>query len=103
MLAEVHPAMSKPRLQINVRASEQSLARLFGLMDRMSEALGITVSQADVIQAALIELEKKYPPIPGKPSTLAQDGPSAADDAQDKGSGDRGATAKGEATSGKPA
>ena len=29
----------------------------------MQAAQGIEVSQADVIQAALIELEKRYPPV----------------------------------------
>jgi hypothetical protein len=56
-----------PRKQINVRASDETLDRLTALAERMSKVLNISVSQADVIQAALIELEKRYPPVAPEP------------------------------------
>jgi len=55
--------MSPPRRQLNVRLTEESEARLKGLMERMRATLAINVSQSDVIQAALVELEKRYPPV----------------------------------------
>jgi hypothetical protein len=54
--------MPSTRRQLNVRLSEESEARLKGLVERMRSALGIQVSQSDVIQAGLVELEKRYPP-----------------------------------------
>lgn len=45
---------------INVRANEETLDRLRRLAEVMTQTLGVEVSQADVIQAALVELEKKY-------------------------------------------
>jgi Arc/MetJ-type ribon-helix-helix transcriptional regulator len=54
--------MPSARRQINVRLSEESENRLKGLVARMRAALGIEVSQSDVIQAGLVELEKRYPP-----------------------------------------
>ncbi len=54
--------MPSTRRQLNVRLSEESEARLKGLVERMRAALGIAVSQSDVIQAGLAELEKRYPP-----------------------------------------
>ncbi len=62
--------MPSQRRQINVRLSEESEARLKGLVERMRAALGIDVSQSDVIQAGLVELEKRYPPDAGQ-SALA--------------------------------
>lgn len=53
--------MPSQRRQINIRLSEESEARLHRLMDSMRTALGINVSQADVVQAGLVELEKRYP------------------------------------------
>jgi hypothetical protein len=47
---------------INVRASEETIARLIALSERMSAALGMDVSQGNVISRALIELEKLFPP-----------------------------------------
>lgn len=59
--------MPSKRKQLNVRLSEEGEARLESLVERVRAALGIDVSKADVIQAALVELEKKYPPpIPPK-------------------------------------
>jgi hypothetical protein len=52
------------RRQVNVRLSPESEVRLAGLVARMRAALGIEVSQSDVLQAGLIELEKRYPPPP---------------------------------------
>lgn len=54
--------MASDRKQINIRLAPDSETRLHGLVERMTQALGFEVSQADVIRAALIELEKKYPP-----------------------------------------
>jgi hypothetical protein len=54
-------ATDPKRRQLNVRLTEETEARLKGLVERMKAALGINISQADVIQAALIELEKRYP------------------------------------------
>jgi hypothetical protein len=54
--------MPSTRRQINVRLSAESEARLKGLVERMRAVLGIQVSQSDVIQAGLVELEKRYPP-----------------------------------------
>jgi hypothetical protein len=42
--------------------NDDPLQRLAGLGERMRAALGIQVSQSDVINAALVELEKRYPP-----------------------------------------
>jgi len=60
--------MPSQRRQLNVRLSEEGEARLKGLVERMRDALGINVSQSDVIQAALVELEKRYPPV--EPDTI---------------------------------
>jgi hypothetical protein len=57
--------MPSQRRQINIRLSEESEVRLKGLVERMRAVLGIDVSQADVIQAGLVELEKRYPPDAG--------------------------------------
>ena len=46
-----------------MRISEESEKRLNELRERMHAALGIEVSQADVVQAGLVELEKRYPPV----------------------------------------
>lgn len=65
--------MPSQRRQINVRLSEESEQRLKRLTQRMRVTLGIDVSQSDVIQAGLVELEKRYPDeangAPLKPST----------------------------------
>lgn len=53
--------MQSKRKQFNVRLSDEGLDRLGRLVSGMKGALGIDVSQADVIHAALVELEKKYP------------------------------------------
>jgi hypothetical protein len=53
--------MPSQRRQFNLRLSEESEVRLKGLVERMRAVLGIEVSQADVIQAGLVELEKRYP------------------------------------------
>ena len=53
--------MPSQRRQINVRLSEESEARLKRLVERMRAVLGIEVSQSDVIQAGLVQLEKRYP------------------------------------------
>jgi hypothetical protein len=53
--------MPSRRKQINVRLSDEAEVRLKGLQERMRALLGIDVSRADVINAALIELEKRYP------------------------------------------
>jgi Arc/MetJ-type ribon-helix-helix transcriptional regulator len=53
--------MPSQRRQINVRLSKESEARLKRLVESMRAALGIDVSQSDVIQAGLVELEKRYP------------------------------------------
>lgn len=54
--------MPSNRKQLNIRLSDETEARLEGLMVSMHAALGIEVSKADVVQAALVELEKRYPP-----------------------------------------
>jgi hypothetical protein len=54
--------MPSTRRQLNVRLTPEGEDRLKGLVERMCAALGFTVSQSDVIQAALVELEKRYPP-----------------------------------------
>jgi hypothetical protein len=56
--------MPSERRQINVRLSEESEQRMKRLLESMRGALGIAVSQSDVIQAGLVELEKRYPPLP---------------------------------------
>jgi hypothetical protein len=56
--------MPSQRRQLNIRLSQESEDRLKGLVERMRATLGITVSQSDVVQAGLIELEKRYPPEP---------------------------------------
>lgn len=53
--------MPSTKRQLSVRAEDETHARLAGLVQRVSEALGVPVSQADVVRLALIELEKKYP------------------------------------------
>jgi hypothetical protein len=62
--------MPSTRKQLNVRISHESQNRLNALVERMRAALGIEVSQADVVQAALVELEKRYPP--AAPAEAAQ-------------------------------
>lgn len=54
--------MPSIRKQLNIRLSDESEARLAGLVERMRAAIGVDVSKADVVNAALIELEKRYPP-----------------------------------------
>lgn len=54
--------MPSQRKQLNIRLSDETDERLVGLVARMRAELGISVSKADVVQAALIELEKRYPP-----------------------------------------
>ena len=60
--------MPSKKKQLNVRVSDESDERLRSLMERMKAALGIDVSQSDVIQAALLELERRYPPPPAAKS-----------------------------------
>lgn len=54
--------MPSKKQQINVRVSDAAVLRLAAVVESMSAALGFPVSQADAIEAALVELEKKYPP-----------------------------------------
>jgi hypothetical protein len=54
--------MPSERKQINIRLTEQSLARLLALVERMREETGMNLSQSDVLMAGLKELERKYPP-----------------------------------------
>jgi hypothetical protein len=63
--------------QLNIRLSEEGEARLASLMASMSATLGIKVSQADVVHAALAELEKRYPPLkePEAPPPAAEEKP----------------------------
>lgn len=56
--------MPSKRKQLNIRLSEENEQRLESLVVRIRAALGINVSKSDVIQAGLVELEKKYPPTP---------------------------------------
>ncbi len=50
------------RRQVNLRLDATNEARLARLVITMRNALGIPdLSQADVVMAALVELEKRYP------------------------------------------
>lgn len=61
--------MERPkRKQINVRVDDESEARLNRLVDTASAALGLNLSQSDVIRLALIALEEKYAADTKKPS-----------------------------------
>jgi hypothetical protein len=64
--------MPSQKKQLNIRISEEGEARLKRLVESMKAALGIDVSQADVIQAGLVELEKRYPGTPpnNKPASM---------------------------------
>jgi hypothetical protein len=53
--------------QINVRVSAAAVERLARVVESMSAVVGFAVSQADAIEAALVELEKKYPPAGSPP------------------------------------
>jgi Arc/MetJ-type ribon-helix-helix transcriptional regulator len=77
--------MPSTRRQINVRLSEESEARLKGLVERMRAALGIQVSQSDVIQAGLVELEKRYPPDQAAAKAAPQPPPAEATKAKARG------------------
>jgi hypothetical protein len=54
--------MSRLRRQINVRLDLVSQRRLSRLLPMVSEAVGIDLSQSDLIRLALLELEKRYAP-----------------------------------------
>jgi hypothetical protein len=56
------------RKQLNVRMDEESEDRLARLVVAMRQAIGIRVSQSDVVRAALVELEKLYPQAPPEPT-----------------------------------
>jgi hypothetical protein len=72
--------MPSKRPQLNVRVKQETVDRLNRLQARMAKALGIEVSQADVISAALLHLEAtKYGP--------ELDGPAPAPSRRKKGSG----------------
>jgi hypothetical protein len=78
--------MPSNKRQINVRVSDAAVARLAAVTESMARALGFSVSQADAIEAALIELEKKYPAAGsgGAPPANAAEGP-AGKEAKGKG------------------
>lgn len=77
--------MPSKRKQLNVRLSDDSELRLEELVLRMRAALGIEVSKSDVIHAALVELEKRYPPIAERssPATVADSGKGKRKQKQD--------------------
>lgn len=47
---------------MNIRLPDEGFAKIADLVERMRAALGINVTNTDVITAALAELEKRYPP-----------------------------------------
>jgi hypothetical protein len=55
--------MPSDRKQINVRLENDAVRKLKELRASMKAAIGNEFSQADVIAAALTELQKKYPPV----------------------------------------
>jgi predicted DNA-binding protein len=76
--------MPSNRRQLNIRLSPETEKLLAGLVERMRAVLGIPVSQADVIQAGLHELAKKYladdaaeAPAPKKQPRKGKAGPHA--------------------------
>jgi hypothetical protein len=77
--------MPSQRRQINIRLTEESEARLQALMRRMRAVLGFDLSQSDVIQAGLAELEKRYPPGPGEDALPAADNGTPGEAAAPKG------------------
>lgn len=54
--------MASRRNQINVRLTEAGEVRLYALIERMTLYTGIPLSMSDVVNAALAELERRYPP-----------------------------------------
>jgi hypothetical protein len=56
-------AVPSGRKQLNIRLDPATEARLPRVREAASAALGIPLSVADVFRLALIELEKKYPPL----------------------------------------
>ncbi len=72
--------MPSKRPQLNVRLTEDELALVARLGQRLERDTGIPMSQADVIRAALHELRKRYPEEqvpasngrPGEPGQAAQ-------------------------------
>lgn len=79
------------RGQLNVRLNDQGKARLYGLVERMRAVLGMpNLSQADVLHAALAELERRYPEgceagtAPPLPVERTRRGPAPMKPAQEK-------------------
>jgi hypothetical protein len=83
--------MPSDRRQINIRLDPETEQRLPRVRKATSEALGLNLSNADVVRLALIELERKYPspqwvipagelvtPKRGRPPKKGQDIPTAA-------------------------
>ena len=60
--------MPSNRKQLNVRLDDESEGRLARLVVAVTGAIGIRVSQSDVVRAALVELEKLYPQAPPEPT-----------------------------------
>jgi hypothetical protein len=54
-------AMPSDRKQINIRLDPETEARLPRVRAAVSAAIGLNLSNSDLIRLALIELEKKYP------------------------------------------
>lgn len=55
--------MPSKRKQFNVRLPDETMAKIDEVMKRMHQSLNIDISRADVIVAAIAELEKRYPPM----------------------------------------
>lgn len=72
--------MSSDRRQLNVRFdSDEAMERIRSLQERMRQALGMRVSMSGVVQAALTELEKRYPPGSGGSSAAVPASPAPAE------------------------
>ena len=54
--------MPSDRKQINMRVDGETEELLRGLVASCSAAIGLALSQSDVVRLALQELAKKYPP-----------------------------------------
>jgi hypothetical protein len=48
------------RKQLNVRLDDDSETRLARLIPRVSQAVGLNLSQSDIIRLALLALEEKH-------------------------------------------
>lgn len=59
--------MASERRQLNIRLDPDTADRFDRLLPAVSAALGVTLSQAQLVGLALRSLEKEYPPADPKP------------------------------------